>query len=199
MSRTVPLQGSMYFSPRILVMGRDRKGREYDLLGFGHWIREEKIITGPEDSFLAKGMSRALVRSYWQWANRPPPMPKHLDVLISINPEFRDWVLLAQAFDFTASKVKLDPDEIKHTLVGAFSAGHIRTRGITHPPEREGDKIVRRVEQIEVQTSDLIKWLDYEHNVKARLVDLLTFGDPDGGLLYEILLDWESDARRGDA
>ena len=50
-----------------------------------------------------------------------------------------------------------------------------------------------------MQTSDLIKWLDYEHSVKTRLVDLLTFDDPTGGPLYEILLDWENSVRRGDA
>jgi hypothetical protein len=184
------MQGSVFVSPHILVMGRDRKGREYDLLGFGHWIAEENISIGP-DGFLPDGMSRALVRSYWQWANRPPPMPKHLDVYIRINPAFRDWVLLSQAFDFVASKISFDPDEIKTMLVTAFRNGHVRTRGVRLPPERQGDKIIERVEQIEVQTSDLIKWLEYEHNIKARLVDLLTFNDPSGAPIYEVLLDWE--------
>jgi hypothetical protein len=153
--------------PMMLCKGVAPDGTEHDMLGFGNWIEEEEINSLP--LYKRSKMTADEVRSFWQWANRKPPIPPSLKLYVSANPEFRDWITLTQAGEFVSEK--LGGDDAARTracdlLQRAFRQGQIRTRGV-HMHDKRGRVV--SVENIQINTRDLVKWLAYELDIKTTV------------------------------
>jgi hypothetical protein len=153
--------------PQLLVEGVAPDGRKFDLSGiFGEWIS-----TRTEAEMLAlyqrSHMNAPEAQAFWQWWGRNDPPPKRLRIWLRVNPEFVNWILLGKAAGFVQSKIEISDEELKAEFLRAFRAEHIRTRNtcIEHKTNAEGTPVA--VYQVEVNTRDFVKWLDYEHDIKT--------------------------------
>ena len=156
--------------PMLLVKGVAPDGREHNLQDIAEWMltlgRAELLAF-----FKQKEMPEQQVLTFWQWSGRQLPAPKSLRIYLKVNERFRDWVLLQQAGEFIhAKKPDLPLDRLGDMLTRAFANGHIVTRGI---PQHDARGEIIAMHQLELKTRDLVRWLDYELDIKTTVNELV--------------------------
>lgn len=179
-----------YYVPRLLVKGVAPDGKEYRLDGvFGEWtatLTPEQVHELCETSKLNKGQVRAL----WDLAGRTDRPPNRLKIYLQENAEFCTSILMGTAFEFATAKLAprgFDKAQVEQSLLVALRGDKIKSWG----QHRRVDKQTVKVEHIEFNTADFIKWLELEHEIRTDIDELSEWDRPNREAIYTKLIKGE--------